>query len=304
MQSQTAGIIPTIQSLLGLRFYAKRIQFFNTENVNTSQTGNSISRARGRGMDFEEVRHYQPGDDVRLIHWPLTARLGKPYTKIYREERERAIYFIVDQSPSMHFGTRVCFKNVLAANAMSLMGWAALEHHQQVGGIIFTDELSHIISPQRSRTSLLKFFNLLANPSENKNTNQKVYLNGILKHLLKKVRSGSVVIIISDFMGFDHETTTWLKLLSRTNEVIHVFTYDPLERNLPNAGSYTFGDGNSQLTINADDKKQRQLYAQDFEQRLSVVKNFSKQCHLPFVSLATNDDLVKTINHGIMRYGY
>ena len=304
MHNQTTGIIPDIKSLLGLRFHAKRIQFFNAQNVNTNQAGNCVSRARGRGMDFEEVRHYQPGDDVRLIHWPLTARLGKPYTKIYREERERAIYFVVDQSPSMHFGTRVCFKNVLAANAMAVMGWAALEHHQQVGGVIFNHELSHIIPPKRSRGALLKFFNLLANLGDNKHLNQNVGLNDILKRLLKTTRSGSVVIIVSDFMGFDNATKMWLKLLSKTNEVIHVFTYDPLELDLPDAGNYTFGDGSSHLMINADDKKQRKLYAQNFKQRFSAVKDFSKQYRLPFVSLATNDDLVKTINHGMMRYGY
>jgi len=296
------GIIPDIKELLALRHYALSIQFFNRQKVNLAVTGTQLSVARGRGMDFEEVRRYQPGDDIRLIHWPLTARLGKPFTKIYREERERAVYFLIDQSYSMQFGSRVCFKSVLAAKIAAILGWSALKHHEQVGGIVFNNCNSAFVKPARSRKALLDIFNIITHADALKQ--QKGGLLNALQLIIPKLQSGSIVIAISDFFTLDDEVKSCLRLITQKCELINLFVSDPLEAKLPDSGYYTFsGEGKAKLGIHAN-KKNARLYAAPFLNRLNQMQLFSQKNRMQFVQLATTDDLVQKINYGIMKYGY
>lgn len=294
------GIHTDIRELLALRHYAANIDFFNKSRVNSVETGNRLSVARGKGMDFEEVRHYQPGDDIRLIHWPLTARLGKPYTKIYKEERERAIYLLVDQSRSMHFGTRICFKNVLAAKIAAIFGWAALNHHEQIGGIVFNDDGAEFIKPKHGRQSMLDLFNRITNTNVFKQSEGG--LNNALRLIYKKLQSGSIVIIISDYFFLNEETKIYLNLINHKSELINVLTYDPLEASLPSVnGHYTFTNGGkSQLDIIANAKNNK-LYSMQFDHKIAQLKQISQQ----FIMIATNDDLIKKLNYGVFKkHGY
>lgn len=293
------GIDTNIRELLALRHHANNINFFNKQKVNTVESGNQLALARGRGMDFEEVRRYQMGDDIRLIHWPLSARLGKPYTKIYKEERERAVYLVIDQSDSMHFGTRVCFKNVLAAKIAAIFGWAALNNQEQIGGIVFNDNAAEFIKPRRSHQSMLDVFNLITTTEALKQANGG--LNNALQTIYKKLQTGSIVIVISDYLDLNEDTKTYLNLISRKSELINVLVYDPLEANLPDgSGHYTFCDGNkSRLDINSNTKNRRQ-YSAPFNDRLNQLKQLSQQ----LLNIATNDNLVNKINYGAFRnYG-
>jgi uncharacterized protein (DUF58 family) len=294
------GITPDIKELLALRHHATNLEFFNKMKVNTAETGNRLSVARGRGMDFDEVRRYQSGDDIRLIHWPLTARLGKPFTKVYKEERERAVYLLVDQSYSMQFGTRVCFKNVLASKIAAVFGWAALNHHEQIGGVVFNDNMAQFIKPRRSRQSMLDLFNLITNHQGLKQPGGS--LNNALQLVYKKLQSGSIVIVISDYFSINEETETYLRLIGQKSELINVLVYDPLEANLPsNSGHYTFTDnGKSKLDINANTKTCK-LYSTPFENRIAAIKQIGQQ----LLQIATNDDLVQKINYGVFKkHGY
>ncbi|HLX53669.1 MAG TPA: DUF58 domain-containing protein [Aquella sp.] len=295
------GINPDIKELLALRHYATNVEFFNKMKVSSETTGNRLSIARGRGMDFEEVRRYQSGDDIRLIHWPLTARLGKPYTKIYKEERERAVYLLVDQSQSMQFGTRVCFKSVLAAKIAAIFGWAALNHHEQIGGIVFNDDTAEFIKPKRSRQSILDLFNLITTNNQKlrqHNSNFNGGLNNALQLVYKKLQSGSIVIVISDYFNMNEETQTYLRLISGKSELINILVYDPLEASLPAIGGhYTFTDnGKSQLDISANAKTCK-LYSTPFENRRALIKQPGQQ----LLQIATNDDLVQKINYGVFK---
>lgn len=295
------GISPDIKELLALRYYAGSIQFFNEQKVHAAQAGNRLSLARGRGMDFEEVRRYQAGDDIRLINWPLTARLGKPFTKIYREERERAVYLIIDQSRSMHFGAKVCFKNVLAANIAALLGFAALDHHEQIGGIIFNDEHAEFVKPRHNRQSLLELFKYL---TSNLIKHHQGGLSNALQFLYKNIQTGSVVIVISDFFNTNEDTDTYLRLIMRKCELINLFVYDQLEAKLPDSGKYMFTDnGSLKLEITAN-QKNNDLYSANFAKRLQHIESLSHTNNMQFVKLATNDNIVQKINQGIMKYGY
>ena len=298
----TTGILPEVHELLALRHYAAKIQFFNTLKVRSFQAGNRMSIAKGRGMDFEEVRRYQAGDDIRLIHWHLSARLGKTFTKIYREERERAVYLLIDQSSSMHFGTRVSFKNVLAAKIAAIFGWAALNHHERIVGIIFDDNHAEFIQAKRSRKALLDMFNLLNRPQKLKNLSGG--LENTLQFISQKAVSGSVIIVISDFINFNQNIMNYLQIIKQKNELINLLTYDPLEANLPEKGNFLFtNDGSWQLEINTN-KKSKQLYKEPFTQRLEQLKIFTGKNNIQFINIATNDNIVDKINQGINKYGY
>ena len=292
-----SGITPSIKELLALRYYATKIDLFNRKRVNQIKSGGHLSHARGRGMDFEEVRAYQPYDDIRLIHWSLTARLGKPYTKIYKEERERAVYLLVDQSLSMKFGTRVCFKNVLASKLAALFGFATLGGNDQIGGMVFNDQHAQFFRPNRSRKSLLDILNVLTN--DNAIKSNQGGLDNTLKFMLQRIQSGSTVIIISDFYNTNKDTVAYLKLLAQKAQVINTLVYDPLEEKLPGDGQFDFTDtGKRYLQINWG-KKTNILYSKDFNERIEKLESLSKKNNMQFIKIATNDDMVKKLNYSL-----
>lgn len=296
----STGITPDINQLLALRYSAKELRLFNPNMVNSLNAGVSLSHARGRGMDFDEVRRYQAGDDIRLIHWQLSARLGKTYTKIYHEERERALYLIIDQSLAMQFATRVAFKSVIAANLAAIFGWTALGAHQQVGGVIFNETHSSYIKPKRSRQSLLDIFN---NLTSNRLIRTSGGLNNSLQFILQQVQTGSNVIILSDFNQMSHETERSLRLIAHKAELTNILIYDPIEANLPNSGCFTFTNQTRQnLEINANSRN-CEPYAQPFTQKKESLRQFSEQNGMQFLSFATNDDLITTLKRGIHRHG-
>ncbi len=297
------GVKPDLQSLLNYRYQARKLAFFQKQVVNSVNAGNRLSKAKGRGMDFDEVRHYQVGDDIRLMHWSLTARLGKPYTKVYKEERERALYFIVDQRASMKFGTRVCFKSVKAVETMALLGFGALSGNEKVGGVIFDDNGYNYYPAKQSTSSLFRMFNSTIEEKDSYQVKTDSGLESALKTLYAKVKSNSVIVVLSDFEGFTDTAKNYLKLLTRANEIVNVFNYDPIEKEIPNLGLYTFSDGKQRFDIDCASKKQRQEYLNIFDSRQQAIKIFSREYKMTYIELATNDDLFKTINYGIMNNG-
>ncbi len=224
------GIKPDIKELLSYRYREKALKLFANQKVNTVNAGSKSSKAKGRGMDFDEVRHYQPGDDIRLMHWSLTARLGKPFTKVYHEERERTMYFVVDQSATMRFGTRECFKSVKMANATALLGFGALEAHEKVGGVILNDSGYNFYPAKQDKSALVKMLNHVTNDDTKTQITTDKGLADALKFLYAKVRSNSVIVVLGDFDGFNEQAQQYLRLLAKKNEIINIFSYDPIEK--------------------------------------------------------------------------
>ncbi|MEN9945911.1 MAG: hypothetical protein RLZZ293_297 [Pseudomonadota bacterium] len=293
----TQGIIPQLEELLAYRHYAEQLDWFKPSQVSSANSGNMRSHLRGRGMDFAEVRRYQFGDDIRLIHWPLSARSGKIYTKVYHEERERAIYLVIDQSLSMQFATRVAFKNVIAARLGALLGWSALNYQQQVGGIIFNDTHLHYVKPRRSRQALLELFHGLTSTDYNYPHGG---LTASLGFLLPQISSGSIVIIISDFNQLDPIITQQISYLSHQAQVINLLIYDPLEAQLPNFNQVNFSDRLAQRFLKLNVNRQiQQQYAQIHLNRQQALASLSKQQHMHYLNIATNDDLLLKLQQGV-----
>jgi uncharacterized protein (DUF58 family) len=259
----------------------------------SAQSGAYVSHFKGRGMEFDETRLYQPGDDIRSIDWRVTARTGKPHTKLFREERERPIFISVDNRHSMHFATRGVFKSVLAAKLAGLLAWAAEYHGDRIGGQLFSEHECRELKPRNGRHAVLQFLNALAKPQSP--AGKDFTLDQVLARLNQHTRPGSVIYIISDFRGINDQAETHIAKLSRHCEVVLIFIYDPLEKSLPAKGRYRFTDDERDVVIDASDQQRLAAYQQRFVERLERLEFLAKKRGLVFMQCSTVEDPIQCL---------
>jgi uncharacterized protein (DUF58 family) len=257
--------------------------------------GGYQSRFRGRGMEFAEVRAYIPGDDVRTIDWRVTARRGKVHTKLFQEERERPVLLALDYRRPMFFATRGRFKAVQASQMAALFAWQALARGDRVGGFIFSEENNVELRPQLGKKAVLQLLRqMVADPVWQRSLHRpfapRQRLAETLQRLQRVARPGSLILLLSDFSQWDDAVEKQLALLGRHCELGLVHCYDPLEAELPPAGSYRLSDGDRDMTIATDDQSLRQQYQQNFKQRRQQLENFSRRQGCRLLSLPTDSD--------------
>ena len=250
-----------LDMLIKLAKPAASLKLFHSR-VRAPQSGGYLSRTKGRGMEFDEVRMYQPGDDIRSIDWRVTARTGKTHTKLFREERERPVFISVDYRASMQFATRGVFKSVQAAKLAGLLAWVAERHGDRVGGQIFTDTACRELKPQNGRQAVLHFFNALVKTEAKQ---APINLEQVIGRLSHHVKPGSLVYIISDFRGINHRIENYLAKLARHCEVIMILVYDPLESHLPGKGRYRYTDTTKDILVDTVDKKRVMNYQKKYK---------------------------------------
>jgi uncharacterized protein (DUF58 family) len=272
--------------------------------VNSLQTGAYVSHFRGRGMEFDESRPYQPGDDPRSIDWRVTARSTTAYTKLFREERERPVLVVVDLRSNMHFATRGCFKSVNASRAAALIAWAAHHRGDRLGGLIFGDTTHRELKPRLGRSAALRFVHQLAEHPDW--TNRGVPEGSdpfarAMSSLRRVARPGSLVVVISDFIGFDRAAQSYLSSVARHNEVLAVFLNDPLERKLPPPGRYRIVSPDDELAIDTYAAAARRDYEHEFEERSHVLEAFCHRYGVHLMSMSTDDDPVSTLQTALGR---
>ncbi|OQY04819.1 MAG: DUF58 domain-containing protein [Planctomycetales bacterium 4572_13] len=215
----------------------KQIQIYTSRMVNASFAGQYESVFKGRGMQFEEVREYSPGDDVRAIDWNVTARAGKPYIKRFVEEREMTLMLLVDISASGNFGTRNKLKNELAAEFCAVLAFAAIRNNDKVGLIIFTNQIELYIPPKKGTTHVLRLIRELLCF---KVTDKKTDIPLALDYLVKVIRKRATVFLVSDFLASDFSRA--LSLVNKRHDVIAVKVQDPTEIQIPRLGLVEFQD--------------------------------------------------------------
>ena len=276
--------------------------------IKAQQSGGYQSSFKGRGMEFDEVRLYQPGDDIRRIDWRVTARTDQTYTKVYREERERPVFISVDNRPTMHFATRGTFKSVLAAKLAALLAWTAHHHSDRIGGQIFDAEHCQELKPRNGKQAVLRFLNALVNQGDQVPTSEiqaklalekqnaiaklHVTLDVVMSRLLQHVKPGSLVYIISDFRGLDDKTEEYLTKLHRHCDVVLVFVYDALEKELPNKGRYRFTDNQRDIVIDTSQKQHVQHYLQHFNARWQRLEQLAKSMNFTLIQCSTSQNPV------------
>ena len=262
--------------------------------------GSYLSKLKGRGMEFAEARPYQPGDDVRHIDWRVTARTARTHTKLFREERERPVMLVLDQTRPMFFGSRHRLKSVQAARIAGLLGWRALLRGDRVGGVLFSEQIHREFRPRGDRRHYLRFLSNIMNEHNRIVTkmNQEDWDFGgknmfaeALRRVRHVVQPGSLLYVISDFSGFEGECRKHLFQLSKQNQVQAYLITDPLEKEVPNYGRYALSDGKSTAWFNGGNEKSQQMYTSTFveqQQRLTTDLRF---CRVNMKSLSTDDDV-------------
>lgn len=261
------GAYCELDELIRLRYPARELKLTRQRKVFSGLVGPHQARFRGRGIEFEEVRIYQPGDDIRNIDWRVTARSGKPHTKMFREERERPVLLMVDQSLSMFFGSRNCFKSVLAAHIAALLAWAAFQNNDRVGGLVFNGREHAEVRPKRSAKNVLRLLSYIDDFNhrlDRQFTPVEHAINGSLEELRRITRPGANIFIISDFKGLNKNGIKHLHLLSKHNDITAVRIYDPLEQHLPPEGHYTITDGENRLSLYSGNPELRHRYRERF----------------------------------------
>lgn len=231
-----SGVQTTIEALVRLKGNARGFSFLPRQPLTSLLAGRHSSRLRGRGLDFEELRQYQQGDDIRTMDWRATARLRAPHVRVYTEERERPVLFVVDQRRTMFFGSQRAMKSVAAAEIAALGAWRTLASGDRVGGIVFNDQGIVDIPPHRSQTRVLLFLHevvrqnqLLAEPPTDDSALSIINnLNQSLEAARRRAKHDHLVVLISDLDGADEETQRLATQLATHNDMLVVATYDPL----------------------------------------------------------------------------
>ncbi len=260
-------------------------------------------------MEFDEVRPYQPGDDVRTLDWRVTARTGKPHTKLFREERERSVLFWVDYRAPMFFATRGSFKSVVAARAAALLAWSAVHHGDRLGGLIFSEKQHEEVRPQRGKKGVLHFIRGLVEhsawASSEHNTgvdidnDRGISARQALMRLRRVSRPGSLVFLMSDFRAIDSHCESHLAQIARHNDVIMLFIHDPIEQTLPPAGLYRLSNGQLNITLDTSNEAQRTDHQNKFQERQAILQGYCRRYGIYFLPCATNDDLLLTLQRGL-----
>jgi uncharacterized protein (DUF58 family) len=246
----------------------RRIEITTRHLVRDIVAGEYSSAFRGRGVEFSEVREYEPGDDVRSIDWNVTARLGSAYVKRYLEERELTVLFVIDASASTQFGTRLRTKQGLGIEASAVLALAAARNNDQVGAVWVTDRVERFVPPRRGRRHVLRIINdLLAFEPRAAGTDLAAGL-GFAQSILRR---RSVIFLVSDFLGPGLKPA--LEPLARRHDVVALQLYDPRERELPDVGLVFLSDpesGSSRL-VDTGDRRIRDNFrsrAHEFDLRL------------------------------------
>jgi uncharacterized protein (DUF58 family) len=235
----------------------KQIQIRSSRLVNDVLAGEYVSVFKGRGMEFDEVREYQPGDDIRTIDWNVTARLGHPYIKRYTEERELTIMFLVDLSFSGEFGSKKQFKNEIATEICALLALSAVRNNDKVGLILFTDKIEKFVPPKKGKTHVLRVIReVLYYKPENKGTDISI----ALEYLLKVTKRKTVCFLVSDFIteGFERA----LRIANKRHDMVAVSITDPRELEIPNVGFVELEDAETgEITlVDTSDRKMMERY--------------------------------------------
>ena len=256
-------------------------------------------------MEFDESRPYQPGDDPRNIDWRVTARSSEAYTKLFREERERPVLIMTDLRSNMHFATQGCFKSVNGARAAALLAWAAHHRGDRLGGLVFGDTRHRELRPRLGRQAALRYVHeLVTHPDWTKDIDHGVLdeeplLTQAMGMLRRVAHPGSLVIIVSDFIGLSRTAQSYLTGIARHNEVLAVFLSDPLERQLPPPGRYRLVSHDEEMAIDTYAKGARSEYRDAFEERLHEFDAFCHRYGIHLLPLSTEDDPVQTLQQAL-----
>jgi len=267
--------------------------------VTSILSGRYASRLRGRGLNFEEMRRYLPGDDVRTMDWRVTARTRQPHVRVYTEEKDRSVLLLVDQRINMFFGSRDRMKSVTAAELAALGAWRALDVGDRVGAVVFNDTEVTDIQPQRSQKTVMSILGTVVQMNQRLRVGSDIepnpgMLNAALRKAVRLAPHDVLVVIISDFFGVDAETERLSASLAAHNDVLGLLVHDPLRLN-PQGHSISVSDGNLQMQMDLANSKVRAKLAEDYRLEQERITHFLKKLSAPLLLVSNEGDVAKQV---------
>jgi uncharacterized protein (DUF58 family) len=295
------SLYPRLDDLLELRHHAHTLGLPSRHLVNSTFSGLYASVFRGAGINFEEVREYREGDDIRYMDWKVTARTNDPHLKIFREERERSVVLCVDRGPHMSFGTRGTFKSVQAARAAALIGWAASQLNDRVGGMAFGCPVSGLqhFRPSRGRRALWQLLRTLTEPSITANKSIDC-LSEALKRAASGLPTGSLIFVIADLNRDAMSLERTIGDLMQRHSVALIPVDDPADWNIPDMGITTFtATDNELIEVDTADAAARQVYQETWEKRRDMLQAIAHRLHIILLPVRTDQEIHLSLIRGL-----
>jgi len=292
----TDGLVyVSLAQLMALEFKARDLSFLARQPQGSILAGNHGSRLRGRGLNFDELRRYQPGDDLRHLDWRASLRTGKPVVRTFTEERDRPALVVVDQRMSMFFGSQRSFKSALAAELAALAAWMVFNAGDRVGGLVFNDQRIDSIAPLRSRKRVEALLSRVAEQNQalnaaNPDAEDEDQLDKALQRCVALAGHDHLICIVSDFAGAGERTLQLMRQLRAHNDVIALQVYDPLALKLPSNGRLLITQGQLQVELAVDKRSVHQPLGDYLGGRLKDVATLLRRSQVPLMMFSTAEE--------------
>ena len=285
----------TLAHLRALQGAARGLSFLPRQPAKSVLNGQHASRLRGRGLNFEEMRNYLPGDDIRSIDWKATARTGTPHVRVFTEERDRPALLVVDQRMSMFFGSQLNMKSVTAAEAAAIAAFRILDAGDRVGGIVFDDADQDEFAPKRSRRTVYALLEAVAGKNATLDADTPVEtvperLNAVLQSASRIARHDHLVVVLSDFSGIDGNTHRHLSSIAVHNDLVLALVYDPCAEHMDATHRAVLGDSRLQAEIDFTSAATRDAVGGYAKERLQRIYDWQQKINLSVLPLSAGAD--------------
>jgi len=290
----------SLAHLRSLEGAARGLTFLPRQPARSVLNGQHASRLRGRGLNFEEMRDYLPGDDIRSIDWKATARTGSPHVRVFTEERDRPALLVVDQRMSMFFGTRLNMKSVTAAEAAAIAAFRILSVGDRVGGIVFGDEETSEIVPKRSRRTVFAVLEAVSRMNLGLHADKPVepapgQFNDVLKRVSRIAGHDNLVLVFSDFDGIDENTRRRLDNIAAHNDLLLFLVFDPAAEHIEPGQRDVIGDGRLQAEVDLSSEATREAMSGFSRDRLERIRAWQPEINLSVLPLSAGRETLPQI---------
>ncbi|SDU10145.1 Protein of unknown function DUF58 [Pseudomonas pohangensis] len=300
-------VYASLAQLLRLEQPAQHLGFSSRQPLGSILAGQHNSRLRGRGLNFEELRRYQPGDDLRHIDWRVSLRQGKPFVRSFSEERDRPALILVDQRMDMFFGSKRSLKSCTAAELAALAAWMVFHSGDRVGGLVFNDQQIERIAPLRSRQRIEQLCAVIirqnhALAADNPDIDSRGQLDKVLHECLALANHDHLICIISDFAGTTPQTLKLLRQLAAHNDVIALQVYDPIALSIPQNGHLLITQGELQVELAVGRKQVHKPLSAFSSGRLREVAELLRRSRIPLLMISTGEETLPQLRFELGKY--
>jgi len=292
LKEEDQGVYVTLSELLKFGYMPKNFNIRPNGAVLSRLSGRHRSGMRGRGMDFSEMKQYVQGDDTRNIDWKATRRTGKPYIRVYNEEKDRNVWLVLSQMNTMFFGSKERMKSVSAAHVAALMAFKALETGDRVGAIVYNNDDVKFFKATSSKNNIVQIMTEIERQNRllkaTNSNNHTVKLSEALKTLSALAKHDDLVVLIGDGRAIDEESARQITRINAHNDVIGVLVYDPMEEEIFPSSSLFLTDGAETTDLNSADRSFQKRYKERRQSIKSRFRHLSRKNAMPVVTINTH----------------